>query len=75
MQMIVVFFSGMHLNNIQAEVNAWLHELSLWFSINKLELNVSKTKVIVFKARNKTDDFGIQVTFENSVIERVSINF
>lgn len=34
---------------------------------HKLHLNVSKTKLIAFKARNKLDDSELQFTFENNV--------
>lgn len=57
-----LFFFGPNLAELETVANNWLHELLIWLSLNKLELNVSKTKFIVFKPRNKpdiTDNFSL----------------
>jgi hypothetical protein len=35
-------------------INGELKKLALWFKANKLVLNVSKTKFMIFRTRNKT---------------------
>lgn len=43
--------------SVSAQVNNWLIELSMWVTLHKLELNVRKTKYVIFKPRNKLDDY------------------
>uniref|UniRef100_A0A6G5A9H2 Putative tick transposon n=1 Tax=Rhipicephalus microplus TaxID=6941 RepID=A0A6G5A9H2_RHIMP len=48
-----LFFSNSSLQQIEKEVNYYSDLLSDWLKLNKLQLNVSKTKHIIFKPINK----------------------
>lgn len=62
-------------NNIDNKINAELNQISEWLKSNKLSLNVSKSKFMVFHQTKK--NFRIpQLSIENSLIEHVeSFNF
>lgn len=53
------FFSGRCLREIESSVNTWLREFSSWLICNHLQLNVNKTKFVVFKSKNKPDNCSI----------------
>ena len=40
-------------NNLEAEINKELEQVNIWLKLNKLSLNVGKTKIIIFH-RKKT---------------------
>lgn len=67
-----LFFCGKNLASLETAANHWLHELLIWLSLNQLQLNVFKTKYIVFKPRNKPDEADISLSFDVFVIDRVS---
>jgi Reverse transcriptase (RNA-dependent DNA polymerase) len=46
--------SGPELKPLIQKVNAELQKLSVWFRANKMAVNVSKTKYIIFKPKGKT---------------------
>ena len=43
--------SGLNLNELIADVNVEINKLANWFRINKMAVNVSKTKYIIFKPK------------------------
>ena len=43
--------SGFNLNELISEVNVEINKLAIWFRVNKMAVNVSKTKYIIFKPR------------------------
>lgn len=68
-----LFFSGHNLADLAIVTNNWLHQLLIWLSLNQLQLNVTKTKFIVFKPKNKPDVTDISLRFDACAIERVSV--
>ena len=42
-----------NLETLIAEVNSDINRIAIWFKANKLVVNKSKTKYIIFKQRNK----------------------
>lgn len=71
MRMILTFFfSGDNLCALQQHTNSWLSKLSEWLQVNKLELNIKKTKYIVFWPRNKCNDDILVIKFRDEVILR-----
>ena len=42
-------------------LNSELEKLSHWFKANKLSLNLKKTKFMLFKPRQKRQNFNLQV--------------
>jgi hypothetical protein len=45
--------SGPDLNNLISEVNDEINKMAVWFRANKLAVNISKTKYIIFRMRGK----------------------
>lgn len=71
-----IFFSGCDINSVASDANTWLAGLSKWLTANKIELNVQKTKFILFRPKNKIIDTEPIITFRNNALSRVdSIRF
>ena len=64
-----IFCSGDDLNQIMKVLKSELSKLKQWFDRNKLSLNLSKTKFMIFGNRNKNDE--IQLEIDEVRIERV----
>ncbi len=45
--------SNKNLNDLIADTNTEINKIAVWFRTNKMALNVSKTKYIIFHAKNK----------------------
>ena len=43
--------SGLNLDDLIKEVNVEVNKLANWFKANKMAVNVSKTKYIIFKPK------------------------
>lgn len=67
-----IFCSGNDLNQLAETVNNEMSKLHVWFNINKLSLNLAKTKFILFGKKGYNKSINIQVNGVN--IERVSEN-
>ena len=65
-----IFFSHKDLNYLNNVVNRELRKLSDWFIVNKLSLNLTKTKFMIFKPRQKTRHPDVQLTLKNRSIEQ-----
>ena len=50
------------IKQINRTLNKDLKQLSLWLNANKISLNVAKTKVILFKPKNKQLDTDLKLT-------------
>ena len=56
-------------------INSEVAKLSIWFKVNKLALNISKSKFIVFRSTRKQTPIPL-IQIENNVIEYVeNFNF
>jgi hypothetical protein len=68
--------SGPELKNVITKANMELQKLSQWFKANKMVVNVSKTKYIVFKPKNKKIEIGPGegVIFNNNDIGEINDN-
>ena len=64
-----IFYSHFSEKQLKATVNLELEKVNSWFKLNKLSLNVSKTKFIIFGNKNVSHDFEIKIC--NSPIDRV----
>lgn len=67
-----LFFANSSLQCIQKEINDYLNLLSEWLYINKLQLNVNKTKYIIFRPINKPLPVNITVLFQAKRLEQVT---
>ncbi len=56
--------------SLQDSINHELHKLSIWLKLNKLSLNIQKTKFMVFRTINKRIP-DLELHIEGTPIERV----
>ena len=58
-----------NLNDLISFINVELHKLANWFKCNKMAVNVSKTKYIIFRTRGKKIENNIEdIMFNNNEI-------
>ena len=57
-----------------SEANKQLENISLWFQSNKLTLNISKTRYIVFRSKNMSLPTNISLKIGNEEISRIGLN-
>uniref|UniRef100_A0A671U3I7 Reverse transcriptase domain-containing protein n=1 Tax=Sparus aurata TaxID=8175 RepID=A0A671U3I7_SPAAU len=67
-----IFCSGTNLNQLVETVNHEMAKLHVWFNINKLSLNLEKTKYMLYGKKGCNNSTNIQVNGVN--IERVHEN-
>ena len=67
-----IFFSHKGPQRVIDSLNNELKKLSDWFQVNKLSLNVEKSKFMVFKPRQKKHCLVIQLLIDNECIEQVN---
>ena len=65
-----IFFEHSDLDVLTSHLNDQLH-VSTWLKDNKLSVNVKKTKLLIFRPREKMLLIGRQVVIENNVLEQV----
>ena len=66
-----IFYSDKSVERVESIINENLKLLAKWFQINKLSLNLSKTKFIVFKGKQNLQDINLNLKVNNSGIDRV----
>ena len=59
------------MNSNTSHLNDQLHNVSTWLKANKLSINVKKTKLMIFRPRQKTLPINRQIIIENNVLEQV----
>ena len=64
-----LYSSGKDLNLLLETVEKELHYLKVWFDINKLSLNIEKTKIMLFSNRNI--DKPVVITLSDKPLEQV----
>ena len=63
-------FEDFDFENTEKHINAELEKVNTWLKLNKLSLNVQKTKLMVFHRKQKKVS-EVNVAIDNTVIERV----
>ena len=66
-----VFLSGKDPDYLVNQLNIELNKLSVWFRVNKLSLNLKKTKFIVFKPNQKRRSYNFQILINKQQIDQV----
>lgn len=66
-----VFFTGTNKQQLEEMTNRYLVNLSEWLTTNKLQLNESKTKYVIFRPINKRDNDALKIEFKNTTLEQV----
>lgn len=67
-----LFISDSCLTNLILRANNELCNISTWFKLNKLSLNIKKTNFILFDSRNKSLSNNVEIKIDNVKIERVA---
>ncbi len=57
--------------SLQNRINAEIENVNIWLKVNKLSLNIQKTKYMIFHMHNKKIP-NFQIKIEDTIIERVS---
>ena len=60
-----IFCSERNLTDLQLTLNRELGKLFVWFSVNKLSINLSKTNYILFRNRSADTDLNIRINTIN----------
>jgi hypothetical protein len=58
--------SGSNLDNLIISVNGEIKKLARWFRANKMAVNVSKTKFLLFHTKGKRIDNDIELTYDDN---------
>ena len=66
-----LFFSNNDPNELIKTLNSEIPKFSHWLTVNKLTLNIDKTKLILFKPRQKRASVQIRIKLNNKEIEQV----
>ena len=56
--------SGSNLDSLIAKLNTEINKMALWYRTNKMSVNVSKTKYIIFHSKGKKINHSLQVTYD-----------
>ena len=64
------FYTGTNLDNISEAITGELEKINVWFSLNKLSLNVSKTNYMIFSNKNIRDG-DASIIFNGQEIKEV----
>ena len=67
-----LLFKSADLTSLQSHMNDCMLKIAHWFEINKLTLNIKKTKCMIFGTNNALRNFDdISLNYGNDIIERV----
>jgi len=66
-----IIISGQNVFRFREELNATVGNISNWFQVNSLSLNISKTYFMQFSSKN-TNYYDTHVSYENNSISKVS---
>ena len=69
-----LFYSGKDIYELCSVVSMELDKLCIWFQVNKLSLNTSKTNVIVFTNKSCDDKYSVCIQSLFILQKRVIIN-
>ena len=69
-----IFCSGNNIQKLLEVVTAELDKLKVWFNLNKLSLNLNKTKYMIFGNQKNLLSHQIEIKIDNTILERVYEN-
>jgi hypothetical protein len=70
-----VIITGQDPRRLQHDLNTTFRQISEWFQLNSLSLNISETHFIQFSSKSLNDS-DINITYENNYISKVNdLNF
>ena len=65
------FYSNSCLKTLASTIQNEMNEVVQWLNANKLSINASKTKFVIFKSKNKSQHQEIIVKINNDIVEQV----
>lgn len=69
----LLYIYGENLLEMATEMNRNLQKLSNWLVVNKLKLNVAKTKWMAINTRNEPSTDGVSLQMDGGVLENVKL--
>ena len=66
------FHSDKCLKSLMHVMQEEMNEVIKWLNVNKLSINTTKTKYIIFKSRNKKCDIEIDIKLNDNIIQQAS---
>ena len=66
-----IFYSNSCLEVINEVVQTEINKVTEWLNVNKLSLNITKTKFILFRSINKKPKHDVKITINNMNIDQV----
>ena len=66
------FHSDKCLKSLTHFMQEEMNEVIKWLNVNKLSINTTKTKYIIFKSRNKKCDIEIDIKLNDNIIQQAS---
>jgi len=70
-----IIITGRNQHKLQDDLNITFRQVSEWFQLNSLSLNISRTHFIHFSSKSLNDS-DINITYENNYISKVNdLNF
>ena len=70
------FYSNSCLKTLSSTIQNELDKVVQWLNANKLSINAFKTKIVIFKCKNKSLDSQITIKISNDIIKQLpSVKF
>ena len=66
-----IFFKAATIPDLELKVNYYMKQLSSWLRQNKLQMNTSKTKYMIFAPTNNPRSCNATIVFDDRIIEKV----
>lgn len=67
----LIYISGKNVQDAVNKLNEDLSRVNAWLNVNKLKLNIDKTKFMVINSRKNSDLDNICIVIDGSEVERV----
>ncbi len=65
-----IFYSNSCLKSLNKIIQVEINKVAEWLNVNKLSLNIKKTKFILFRCSNKKPKHKIKINLDNKNIEQ-----
>ena len=64
-----IVYSDLSLKNVENNINEDLNNLYIWLCANKISLNITKTKVLLFRNAHKVINYDLNITINNKTLK------
>ena len=66
-----ILYSDNCLKTLNEIIQVEMDKISDWLNVNKLSINTAKTKMILFRSRNKKPKHDLKISINNETIKQV----